>query len=526
LAPFGTAWHALVERLFRRWEPNRFQTVLMKTIAEQILFAPAINAAYIVLLGLLQGNSFHVVRSDLYAKFGQVTRGSVAFWAPSNLISHRFVPQGFRILYSKLMSVLWMVFLIGKASSTSADEATNSTSLTDHATQGQRSQSKVDPAAASGAVGPPEDLVAPRWHGLPKLRWCCRTRARRTGRGAALSADSASSKQDEVASAPRHGQAHLSKISHADSRSNGAGMPLVELVRTGRLVEAYRQLCRLEERGDMPQKFLDDTSIEQVRRVAASYESALDVLGLQVSDLPLHAVSTVVPALQWGAAIEEHLVRVVGFRTLPDIDIVRVIAAKLETDMQAHISDEFVRTEVVGPYNYYSWIERKLSHVRAVRQKTDEVTEQCFVDALDEPNGSLWYMFQSPSPEAMARKEVHGVPIPEPEPGFVRLPHSRAVTVWRPLGNGGDVAQGVSVVTYIEAVPLPAMYRIVKFLPSFAKKSALRKAIEAESRAFEAMARNNEELDERIRTGPRAPLYRMIRSHLLEKQRPAARHEP
>jgi len=117
VAPLATTWYnMLVERLFQRWDNSRLSTLLAKTAAEQVLFAPVLNASFMVSLGVLEGRNMEEIRTDLRTKFLSVMRGNWAFWAPVGLAMYKFVPPQLRVLVGKLVSVVWMVFLISMTS--------------------------------------------------------------------------------------------------------------------------------------------------------------------------------------------------------------------------------------------------------------------------------------------------------------------------------------------------------------------------------------------------------------------------
>jgi len=116
VSPLATGWHGLVERLFASLEPGRLTTVLVKTAAEQTIFAPVINVSFMTTLGLMEGRSVEEIGQELRSKFVEVMRSNVAFWAPAGLIQYKFVPPRFRVLFAKVLSVAWMVFLISKTS--------------------------------------------------------------------------------------------------------------------------------------------------------------------------------------------------------------------------------------------------------------------------------------------------------------------------------------------------------------------------------------------------------------------------
>lgn len=116
VSPLATNWHALVERLFRKWQAGSHLTVLAKTAAEQTFFAPVINVAFMTSQGLLEGRSLEEVRLEVQDKFVEVMRGNFAFWVPTGLIQYKFVLPRYRVIFANLMSVVWTIYLISKTS--------------------------------------------------------------------------------------------------------------------------------------------------------------------------------------------------------------------------------------------------------------------------------------------------------------------------------------------------------------------------------------------------------------------------
>jgi len=116
VSPLATIWHLLLERLFRSWKAGSLFTVLAKTAAEQAVFAPVINAAFMASQGLLEGRSPDEVVLELKSKFVEVMQGNVSFWVPVGLFQYKFVSPRFRVIFGQLMSVLWVAFLISKTS--------------------------------------------------------------------------------------------------------------------------------------------------------------------------------------------------------------------------------------------------------------------------------------------------------------------------------------------------------------------------------------------------------------------------
>merc|ERR1712183_69410 len=116
-----------------------------------------------------------------------------------------------------------------------------------------------------------------------------------------------------------------------------------------------------------------------------------------------------------------------------------------------------------------------------------------------------------------AAKEIYGIPIPQPKPGYNRASDVKNTVIWTPLGSNGDIAQGARQLFYVEMKPAPLLYNLAMVLPKFVQKRSLQKKIETETKEFARFLRNSKVLTERIRTGPRAPLYETIHRHLIEK---------
>eukprot|EP00747_Dinoflagellata_sp_TGD_P209912 gnl/TRDRNA2_/TRDRNA2_83279_c0_seq1.p1 gnl/TRDRNA2_/TRDRNA2_83279_c0~~gnl/TRDRNA2_/TRDRNA2_83279_c0_seq1.p1 ORF type:complete len:194 (+),score=37.45 gnl/TRDRNA2_/TRDRNA2_83279_c0_seq1:83-664(+) len=117
VAPLATTWHgSVLELAFKGWDATRVPTVLAKTTAEQAIFAPIINTAFMVVQGVLEGRQLFEIQKDVREKFFSVWRSNIYFWVPVGLVSYRAVPSRWRPLFSNIVSVLWMLLLISKTS--------------------------------------------------------------------------------------------------------------------------------------------------------------------------------------------------------------------------------------------------------------------------------------------------------------------------------------------------------------------------------------------------------------------------
>eukprot|EP00746_Dinoflagellata_sp_MGD_P075448 gnl/MRDRNA2_/MRDRNA2_30362_c0_seq1.p1 gnl/MRDRNA2_/MRDRNA2_30362_c0~~gnl/MRDRNA2_/MRDRNA2_30362_c0_seq1.p1 ORF type:complete len:198 (+),score=20.06 gnl/MRDRNA2_/MRDRNA2_30362_c0_seq1:146-739(+) len=116
VGPLATTNIRFLERIFISWEGAKFTTVAAKAFVEQLTYSPLINGLYIFWVGILQGRTLSQAYKDVRTDLMDVWRADNICWIPANLISYRFVPVKFRVLFSRIVSILWYLYVFHKTS--------------------------------------------------------------------------------------------------------------------------------------------------------------------------------------------------------------------------------------------------------------------------------------------------------------------------------------------------------------------------------------------------------------------------
>jgi len=115
IGPVATTWFANMDRIFFPGWDDSLRTAIMKAICENCLFSPFINTAYMTGFGILEGHSFAMIKHEICSKFVDIQKGNVYCWFPAAIVSYKLVPPKFRVLFARMVSIFWMLWLITKA---------------------------------------------------------------------------------------------------------------------------------------------------------------------------------------------------------------------------------------------------------------------------------------------------------------------------------------------------------------------------------------------------------------------------
>lgn len=285
-------------------------------------------------------------------------------------------------------------------------------------------------------------------------------------------------------------------------------------VRSGRMLEAHRQVLGLEEAGVNVDDVLDHATVEQVCRIAERYDYSRDMMKTKVSDLQIHEKNESLN-LEWGCEVVGDLVRVVYVLNEPDLDIVRSFAAMQERDLQPAFNRGLVSAHPLGDQGAHDSLWRAYTISKTTNTKGDNVTFTSGVDALDEDDSSMLWTGQYTPTEAAAR--LHGVEIPAPEEGHARSEYSFVVCSMEPLvpKGRGDRTKGFRMKMLIEMKLPPVVSVVINVLPSWMIRRIARAKVEQGPRDFYEFVSKSPELAERMTKSPRADFYAQIRRHLL-----------
>ncbi|CAD7952962.1 unnamed protein product [Amoebophrya sp. A25] len=102
--------------LFSMW--LKITRIARSVLAEQLVFAPLVNAAYLLAAGVLHSpdgsRSWQRILNEkiLSSEFLDIWRSNVCFWGPVSLINFSLVKHDWRLFSSRLASIVWSIFLI------------------------------------------------------------------------------------------------------------------------------------------------------------------------------------------------------------------------------------------------------------------------------------------------------------------------------------------------------------------------------------------------------------------------------
>lgn len=114
-APLLHSWLTVLNRLFQGWEKRSLRTVLTKTLVHEVVFDPAGTAAYMYILGRLDGRSHTEQSAIVCAGLWAALRRSYQVWPAVNLLNFLLVPDGLAVLFSNGVGVIMNALLTLRA---------------------------------------------------------------------------------------------------------------------------------------------------------------------------------------------------------------------------------------------------------------------------------------------------------------------------------------------------------------------------------------------------------------------------
>lgn len=110
--PLVHYWYAVLDHLFREWDPNALSTAVAKVVVDQTTFSPVFNYLYFWLIGTMEGQSSRRIQKKISASFVPLMMANVRVWSVVNLVSFKAVPPHLRVLFGNLVGVLWTAYAI------------------------------------------------------------------------------------------------------------------------------------------------------------------------------------------------------------------------------------------------------------------------------------------------------------------------------------------------------------------------------------------------------------------------------
>lgn len=120
--PAVHAFHTLLDRVVFAAAPSQTAppVVLAKLALDQLLFAPALTAAYLHLRGAFADEPLRETAARVRRELWTVMLSNWAVWVPANLVGYAAVPLDLRVAWGSVVGVLWTTILIRKVAAEKA----------------------------------------------------------------------------------------------------------------------------------------------------------------------------------------------------------------------------------------------------------------------------------------------------------------------------------------------------------------------------------------------------------------------
>lgn len=108
--PFGHLWYKILDRTVEPKNPQGLKAVLVKTAADQLIWAPIMTCVFFAVLKTLEGHP-ELIMSTIEDKLVKTIVANYILWPAAHFINFRFVPSEQRIAYNNVVSVAWNAYL-------------------------------------------------------------------------------------------------------------------------------------------------------------------------------------------------------------------------------------------------------------------------------------------------------------------------------------------------------------------------------------------------------------------------------
>eukprot|EP00658_Telonema_sp_P-2_P040637 TRINITY_DN2904_c0_g1_i5.p1 TRINITY_DN2904_c0_g1~~TRINITY_DN2904_c0_g1_i5.p1 ORF type:complete len:211 (+),score=54.89 TRINITY_DN2904_c0_g1_i5:245-877(+) len=106
----GPTLHYWFSFLFTRIPSTSLAGTVQKMAADQLIFAPLFNPAFVSYLFLLEGRPAEIL-PKLQADWVNMTVSNWKLWVPAQMINFGFVPPQFQVLFANNTAVIWNTYL-------------------------------------------------------------------------------------------------------------------------------------------------------------------------------------------------------------------------------------------------------------------------------------------------------------------------------------------------------------------------------------------------------------------------------
>ncbi|XP_065572583.1 mpv17-like protein isoform X1 [Artemia franciscana] len=107
-APVAYLWMSF---LVKKIPGKKLQNVLLKTLCDQVLYAPFSICCFYTGINLLEKKSFSDIITEIKAKFALTYTSGLSFWPFVQLTNFFIVPDKNRVVFTGVASFIWTVYL-------------------------------------------------------------------------------------------------------------------------------------------------------------------------------------------------------------------------------------------------------------------------------------------------------------------------------------------------------------------------------------------------------------------------------
>mmetsp|Transcript_26581 Transcript_26581/g.88121 ORF Transcript_26581/g.88121 Transcript_26581/m.88121 type:complete len:490 (+) Transcript_26581:99-1568(+) len=218
-------------------------------------------------------------------------------------------------------------------------------------------------------------------------------------------------------------------------------------LRAGRWIEARQRLESLEAAGTSEAvQYLDDSTMERLRRINARFEDSLHELKPKEQDGWI-LNQTANHGLDFRFRLTSRTLEVVSSKVFEGVDALHAFIGLCEFDLQRKYDKQILDVQTLEQVGTGDSLWRIVKQVAVAKE--DNVLHVSCIDALDEPLGALWVSTYTPVLLAASNRneatsgsgdrhpvEACGVTLPAPQDGSVRLELWKTVYAVTPVWRG------------------------------------------------------------------------------------------
>ncbi|KAK9808300.1 hypothetical protein WJX73_009459 [Symbiochloris irregularis] len=108
--PIGHLWYKVLDKNVMPDNPRSNKAVLIKTAADQLVWAPLMTVVFFAVLKTLEGHP-ELIWVTVQDKLVKTVVANYILWPGAHWINFKYVPTQHRILYNNCVSIIWSVYL-------------------------------------------------------------------------------------------------------------------------------------------------------------------------------------------------------------------------------------------------------------------------------------------------------------------------------------------------------------------------------------------------------------------------------